>query len=126
MKICSRCGSENEDYVKFCVHCGKSFDNTDNHFAVVEEPSLIKKIFYKFDEEKQKYRIAKIKSFLVVEAIAVFIWSFNKLWVYIDSSKGDLFVSLITALCMVVIFLIPSAVILFIIKKICQFLQAHS
>lgn len=98
MKICSRCGSENEDYVKFCVHCGKSFDNTDNHFAVVEEPSLIKKIFYKFDEEKQKYRIAKIKSFLVVEAIAVFIWSFNELWVYIDSSKGDLFVSLITAM----------------------------
>ena len=117
MKICSRCGSENEDYVKFCVHCGKSFDNTDNHFAVVEEPSLIKKIFYKFDEEKQKYRIAKIKSFLVVEAIAVFIWSFNELWVYIDSSKGDLFVSLITVLCMVVIFFIPSAVILFIIKK---------
>lgn len=38
MKICSRCGSENEDYVKFCVHCGKSFDNTDNHFEVVEEP----------------------------------------------------------------------------------------
>ncbi|WP_283390459.1 hypothetical protein [Methanobrevibacter woesei] len=92
----------------------------------MEEPSLIKKIFYKFDEEKQKYRIAKIKSFLVVEAIAVFIWSFNELWVYIDSSKGDLFVSLITALCMVVIFFIPSAVILFIIKKICQFLQAHS
>lgn len=71
MKICSRCGSENEDYVKFCVHCGKSFDNTDNHFEVVEEPSLIKKIFYKFDEEKQKYRIAKIKSFLVVEAVAI-------------------------------------------------------
>lgn len=113
MKICSRCGSENEDYVKFCVHYGKSFDNTDNHFAVVEEPSLIKKIFYKFDEEKQKYRIAKIKSFLVVEAIAVFIWSFNELWVYIDSSKGDLFVTLITALCMVIIFFIPSAIILF-------------
>lgn len=113
MKICSRCGSENEDYVKFCVHCGKSFDNTDNHFAVVEEPSLIKKIFYKFDDEKQKYRIAKIKSFLVVEAVAVFIWSFNELWVYIDSSKGDLFVTLITALCMVIIFFIPSAIILF-------------
>ena len=126
MKICSRCGSENEDYVKFCVHCGKSFDNTDNHFAVVEEPSLIKKIFYKFDDEKQKYRIAKIKSFLVVEAVAVFIWSFNELWVYIDSSKGDLFVTLITALCMVIIFFIPYAVILFIIKKIYQFLQAHS
>lgn len=125
MKIFSRCGSENEDYVKFCVQCGKSFDNADNHFEVVEEPSLIKKIFYKFDEEKHKYRIAKIKSVLVVEAIAVFIWSFNELWVYIDSSKGDLFVTLITALCMVIIFFIPSAVILFIIKKIYQFLQSH-
>jgi len=91
MKICSRCGSENEDYVKFCVQCGKSFDNTDNHFEVVEEPSLIKKIFYKFDEEKHKYRIAKIKSFLVVEAVAIFIWAFNDLWFYIDSSKGDIF-----------------------------------
>lgn len=126
MKICSRYGSENEDYVKFCVQCGKSFDNTDNHFEVVEEPSLIKKIFYKFDEEKHKYRIAKIKSFLVVEAVAIFIWAFNDLWFYIDSSKGDIFVSLIAALCIVVIFIILSAVGLFIIKKIYQFLQSHS
>lgn len=125
MKICSRFGSENEDYVKFCVHCGKSFDNTDNHFEVVEETSLIKKIFYKFDEEKQKYRIAKIKSFLVFEAVAIFIWAFYDLWFYIDSSKGDIFVSLIAALCIVVIFIIPSAVGLFIIKKIYQFLQSH-
>ena len=63
MKICSRCGSENEDYVKFCVHCGKSFDNTDNHFEVVEEPSLIKRYFINLMRKNRSIELLKLNHF---------------------------------------------------------------
>lgn len=61
MKICNKCGCENEDYAKFCVACGKSFNTS---FKVnMEKPSLIEKIFYVYDKDELRYRLGKIKSF---------------------------------------------------------------
>ena len=120
MRYCPDCGCENIDEAQFCRNCGLKFDveakkdivevNNVPQKTVVNDGSIVSKLFYKTDKYTGELRFAKAKSISIGVFVLMFLFAMA-----VGAEGASFFVLLLTAIIFALVFAVPTYVIGYVI-----------